>query len=159
MSPNPLSSEAIRNLARSLFAGFVSEGLSANQALSILREKGLGYRRQDFLRDYREFKGIFESRSSIKYVGEDKIPSDALFEDRYFGVPDHYAYLYKWKGVDAKTGEVLEGYAYYFSNFKGKKGEIEEHIAQGVTKSSSYELETFEFKVYEAFKNPYWEEF
>lgn len=46
----------------------IDAGLTANQMLAHLKELGLGYRRQDFLADYRRIAGKRKRPDSEKYV-------------------------------------------------------------------------------------------
>lgn len=154
-----LKAEATRNLARSLFAGFFERGIGANEALRQLKEQGLGYRRTDFLRDFREGLGNFKTESQIRYVGLDKVPSDRVFLERYHGLPDHYGYLYEFRVFDSDLGEEYSGYRWFFTDFRGTKREIMNFIHNDMVNRGNSVVENLEIKLEAAHINPYWEAF
>lgn len=154
-----LRGEALRNMARGLFSAFYSEGISANEALRRLRDLGLGYRRQDFLRDYREGLGRFNQESNIKFVRKDAIPSDSVFLPVYHGLPDKYGYKVRWTHFDNERGEYVSGYAWYFTDFKGTRGEIEDRIGQYFNSRGNYNAKDLSISLEAGHINPYWEEF
>lgn len=153
-----LRGEALRNLARSLFPAFYEEGLSANQALRTLRELGLGYRRQDFLADYRQGLDTWKQGTNIRFVRDDAVPSDRVFAPVYHGLPDHYAYKVRIEFVDV-NGQRETRYRWFFTDYKGTKGEIKEYITTAWNQPDRYSGEIEDLYIVEAHVNPYWEEF
>ena len=98
----------VRNLAQSFLRSGAREGLSAQSVLTSLRETGLGYRRTDFLSDYRNYQRIPVQEETMKYVGYDK----RLADYNYIGVPRFqkasYAYVVDVKVRDPATGREFD---------------------------------------------------
>lgn len=69
---------------------FAEKGYSANKALEALRELGLGYRRQDFLNDYRIIRGAAEQWEKMKYVPRHAVISDRLYTPGHTNYPEKY---------------------------------------------------------------------
>lgn len=120
-----ISAGGIRNLARNLFAGFYDRGISANKALAELQSQGLGYRRQDFLADFREGKGEFDQATRIKYVNPLNTPSEGILEPKYHGVPDKFSMVFRYEGVNKDTGEDITGYMFYHRNSLLRRADME----------------------------------
>lgn len=154
-----LRGEALRNMARSMFGGFYARGLSANQALAALRELGLGYRRKDFLADYRTGLGEWKQQSTIKFVNLDKVPSDNTFLPKYHGLSDKYGYMIKWRVYDESTLAWKEGVAWFFTDYKSTKRNIINHITQSLMERGKYGQSYTEVDILAGHINPYWEEF
>lgn len=58
----------------------IERGWSANRTLMFLREHGLGYRRQEFLRDFRILRGIKERADAMKYTPKRKVISERHYQ-------------------------------------------------------------------------------
>lgn len=153
-----LRGESLRNLARSLFQAFYEQNMSANQALKTLRELGLGYRRQDFLSDYRQGRETWERGTNIRFVRDDAVPSDRTFAPVYHGLPDHYGYRVRLEVVDV-NGQRDVRYRWFFTDYKGTKGEIKSYITTAWNKPDLYSGEIEDIFIEDAHINPYWEEF
>lgn len=152
-----LTGESVRELARNLFAGFYERGLSANEALNELREAGLGYRRGDFLADYRSDRPGYDLASSVSRLGEDFIPREGLLKEQFHGVPDKYSFVFKQSGVDPNTGEVRENYFFYHRNTLDTKGNMEEEAqAWADEEGERYALEDVTVKMVAGYINPVW---
>ncbi|MEN4013988.1 MAG: hypothetical protein ROW48_18305 [Bellilinea sp.] len=154
-----LTADARRNLARSLFPAFFERGISANAALMELRAQGLGYRRTDFLRDFRSGHARYATETLIKYVRMDSVPSDRVFLPVYHGLSDHYGYLIRYDFWDAGLGETRRGYAWYFTDFRGTKSEIVQRIAEHYENRGHYDAENLTISLEKGHINPYWEDF
>jgi len=118
-------SGVIRGIARSFFTHLWERGLSANKALSWLRERGLGYRRQDFLRDYSQGKERYELASKVRFVNLDATPSEKILSREYHGVPDKYSFMFKYTIEGDKEGEEIESYFYLHTNRLTSRRELE----------------------------------
>lgn len=153
-----LRGEALRNMAKSLFPAFYERGYSANQALKTLRELGLGYRRQDFLRDYAAGKSLYERGTTVRFVNRDAVPSDDIMRPQYHGLPDKYGYLVRLKTIDA-DGNWQTKYRWYFTDYKGTRGEIEDRIRESFDNPELYEEMIVNVTLMRADINPYWVEF
>lgn len=152
------ASDSIRNLARNLFSGFYERGISANKALQELRDAGLGYRRQDFLADFRSGQGEYDQATAIRYVGIDRVPSENIFDSKYFGTPDKYSMVFKYRGTDLESGEEITGYTTYHRNSLDTRRSMQDE-AQDFLESDAerypYTIESV--SVVEGYINPLWE--
>lgn len=120
-----LSSQAIRSIARNYFPAFYERNISANQALRILREAGLGYRRKEFLRDYRAGREIHARYTLVRYVGEERVPSERILYPEYHGVPDRYSFVFRIELRNTLTGEEKYEHFYYHRDTLRKRREME----------------------------------
>jgi len=97
-----------RNMAQSFLRSGAREGLSASSVLDTLRETGLGYRRTDFLKDYRNYGRIPAQYETMKYVAADKRMADY----NYIGVPRfqkaNYAYVVDVEVYNPATGDTFD---------------------------------------------------
>lgn len=66
------------------------QGYSANKALEALRELGLGYRRTDFLADWRIITAAAEKSEKLKYVPRHAVISDRLYVPAQTSYPEKY---------------------------------------------------------------------
>lgn len=153
-----IAGNAARNLARNLFPGFFERGLSANKALEELKSMGLGYRRTDFLADFRAGNVDYKQETAIRYVSPENYPSERILEPKYFGVPDKYSLKFEYSGVDPNTGETFEGYAFYHRNSLDTRANLENEMYDYLSSESDkypFEIESVEIK--EGYINPVWE--
>ena len=95
-----------RAMAQPFLDALAAEGLSANQALGRLREMGLGYRRTDFLEDWRTVTGKQKAKAAGKYVGLDRYPGTAceIVTNKY--QRRKYNYVVNYKVTNLETGET-----------------------------------------------------
>jgi len=117
-------SGVIRGIARSFFTHLWEEGFSANKALSWLRERGLGYRRQDFLGDYNRGKERYELASKVRFVNLDATPSENILSREYHGVPDKYSFMFRYT-TEGEEGSEIESYFYLHTNNLITRKELE----------------------------------
>lgn len=152
----PVSSR--RGLARNLMSGFYERGLNSGQALKELQELGLGYRRQDFLTDFRSGLEGYKARTAIRYVRGENVPSERILEAKYFKSPDHYSLVFKYEGTDTTTGETREGYFFYHRNSLETREKMEQDAADWFTsKHDQYGIDVGSIRVVEGYINPYFE--
>lgn len=152
-----LRAEAIRSLARNLFPGFYERGLSANKALETLRSQGLGYRRQDFLRDYAAGKQTWGQSTRIRFTNEDKVPSERILERRYFGVPDKYSLVFKGEVLDEDGNITGEKYFFYHRNSLTTRKQLEEDAESWFSNQTDrYSEKVVNVKVVAGYINPVW---
>lgn len=153
-----LGADARRNLARNLFKGFWERGLSANAALNELRGSGLGYRRTEFLTDYRQDKTGYDLATSVRNVNLDKIPSENKLEGLYHGVPDKYSFVFKASGVDATTGEERDQYFFYHRDTISTRRNMEEDAKEWFDEQKDrYGFAVESIRIVEGYINPVWQ--
>lgn len=97
-----------RRMAQSFLRAGGREGIGANTLLNTIREAGLGYRRTDFLKDYRNYQRIPVQSETMKSVGGDK----RLANYNYIELPrfqkGNYAYVVDVKVRDPATGREFD---------------------------------------------------
>lgn len=153
-----ITGEGVRALARNLFPGFYDRGLSANDALNELRGAGLGYRRQDFLNDFRTGESIFKQETRVRFVGEDKTPGEGILYGEYHGVPDKYSFVFKATGTNTDTGEETTSYFYYHRNTLDTRRNLEaEAQSWAESEAAAYPIEIENVQLVEGYINPVWQ--
>jgi len=75
-----------------ILKALAERGYSANRALEVLRSQGLGYRRQDFLRDWAVITGHAQRADKLKYVPKDRRVSLEYHSPTGWLRPQEYAY-------------------------------------------------------------------
>jgi hypothetical protein len=120
-----LRGEARRNLARSLFPGFWERGISANQALRELREMGLGYRRTDFLRDYREGRETWFTKGNLRFLDPDKRPDVNRLEKGLIPTGEGFGFQFRMTFFDTQEGVFKTKYPWYYTDKIGTRRELE----------------------------------
>lgn len=152
-----IGAEGIRGLARNLFPGFYERGLTANDALQELRSAGLGYRRQDFLNDFRTGESRYSQEIKIRFTGEDTVPSEGVLQSKYHGVPDKYSLVFKATGTDPNTGEDTEQYFYMHRNSLDTRSNMESEAEDWLTSNADhYSIDIESIRVVEGYINPAW---
>lgn len=152
-----LAGAALRNAAQNLFSGFYERGLSANQALNILREQGLGYRRQDFLNDYRQGEARYTGAIRVRFVPGGNVPSENILEPGYFGTPDKYSFVFKATGRDKVSGEVKEQYFFQHRNDITSRRRMEEDAKDWMDEeAATYGLDAEDISLVEGYINEAW---
>jgi hypothetical protein len=152
-----LDADSIRGLARNLFPGFWERGISANQSLNELKGLGLGYRRQDFLADFRVGKVGYDQSIAIRNVNLDNVPSDKILEAKYFGVPDKYSLVFKAIGIDAVTGEETDRYFMYHRDSMDTRANLQNDAMDWLSEQSdTYGFQAESITIREGYINPIW---
>ena len=108
--PRPKRPSLLRATIRPLIPRLLGLNYSANQALQLLRSFGLGYRRQNFLDDWRNLKGEVKAANTAKFTPHKYAPSlDLLGQETHF---TNKAYHYKIEVFyqDQETGGMTSRY-------------------------------------------------
>ena len=152
-----LAGAALRNAAQNLFSGFYERGLSANQALNILRDQGLGYRRQDFLNDYRQGEARYTGATRIRFVAGGNVPSENILEPGYFGTPDKFSLVFKATGKDRVSGETKEQYFFQHRNSLSDRRTMERDAQDWMDEeAATYGLAVEDISIVEGYINEAW---
>lgn len=104
--PKRVEKGTVRATAQPFLEAFAAQGLSANEALRRLREMGLGYRRQDFLNDYRTYTGKEKAKDVAKYIRKDRYPTEAVMTPDVRNLKNKYQSLIVYEYQDLRTGEI-----------------------------------------------------
>lgn len=97
-----------RGIVRTYMPALIEAGLSGRGAELFYREQGLGYRRQDFLSDWREMSGLQKKEDTFKYIRHDLKPTANTLTETSENLSKEFSYIFKVKGRDSLTGEVKE---------------------------------------------------
>ncbi len=152
-----LSAASRRNMARAMFSGFYERGYTAQQSLNALKEQGLGYRRQDFLKDFAQGKGTYEQATHVRYVRETGIPSESILQSQYHGVPDRYSFVFKATGTNTETGEPMTQHFYMHRENLSTRAAMEQDAFGWLSgQSDKYGIEIEEVTLEEGYINPIW---
>ena len=82
------------------------KGFGATRTLEGLKSVGLGMRKTDMLKAYRNYAGIPERAELVKYVRKDYIPSARLFTQQSGYMTRNYRYTIEYQTIDDVTGSV-----------------------------------------------------
>lgn len=152
-----LTGAALRNAAQNLFSGFYERGLSANQALNILRDQGLGYRRQDFLNDYRVGESRYTGATRVRFVAGGNVPSESILEPDYFGTPDKYSFVFKATGKDIVSGEDKTQYFFQHRNSIANRQSMEDDARDWMDEeTNTYGISIEDISLVEGYINEAW---
>jgi len=99
---------AMRGLARQFIPEMLRIGMSTTAGLNLLRSEGVGYRRQDFLADWRDFAGIAMKRDPLRAIPKKYKPTEATIQRTDFKQTKKFNYNYKIEGYDIITQEQTE---------------------------------------------------
>ncbi|MBA7569835.1 hypothetical protein ES708_11577 [subsurface metagenome] len=127
-----------RNMAQSFLRSGGREGLSAQSVLNTLRETGLGYRRTDFLSDYRNYLRIPSQSEIMKYIGHDKRMADYNYIELPRFQKSAYAYVVDVKVRDPATGREFDMRTTVSSDTALTRGEANEAGVEGVMPSLDF---------------------
>jgi len=98
----------------------------------LLREHGLGIRRQRFLELYRDLRGIEKKRETIKYVPRKYAPSRNLFvELPEEAMKSRYRYVLRYDVMD-KEGNITSRYFSVRTNRYMSVGEMQDIVGSKV---------------------------
>ncbi len=104
--PKRVKKGTVRAMAQPFLEAFAAQGLSGNEALRRLREMGLGYRRQDFLNDYRTYTGREKAKDVAKYIRKDRYPTEAVMFPDVRNLKNKYQSLIVYEYQDLRTCEI-----------------------------------------------------
>lgn len=88
----------------------VARGLSANATLESLRAGSLGYRRTDFLSDFRELSTRAAVDERLRFVRRDRAPDPAELPEASTTILRRYSYEVRLRGFDPFSGEQQTRY-------------------------------------------------
>ncbi len=91
---------------RALAQGFVErgvrEGLSGNRIGAALKQAGLGYRRQDFLRDVAHYAGRAQNTATLRNVRFDRMPTEGIMSEARRYQSNRYLYTVEIRTRDGE---------------------------------------------------------
>lgn len=99
---------AMRGLARRFIPEMLRLGMTATAGLNLLRSEGMGYRRTDFLSDFREFAGTERKRDPLRAIPKKYRPTEATIQRTEFRQISKFNYNYKLTGYDPVLDQEVE---------------------------------------------------
>ena len=94
-----------QGMARTYIPTLLKKGFSASKSLRWLKRQGLGYRKTNFLADWREFTGRAKKADVTKYIPKKYKPTAATLSGTSENLARQYSYVYQVKGRDSLTGD------------------------------------------------------
>ncbi len=98
----------IRGLSRRFIPEMLKAGMSATAGLKLLRSEGMGYRKTDFLKDFRDFSGLAMKRDPLRAIPKKYRPTEATIQRTDYKQLKKFHYNYKIEGYDIITQEQTE---------------------------------------------------
>ena len=133
----PLSAEAIRSTVRSILPRFIAEKSTRAAAMASLREKGLGMRKQDFLRLWSEVAGQAQVAERARFTRREFRPTMQTITPSTKNLTSEYQHIFRLReGVEGegfKAGDVFS----LSSNNLGSVEDMAARLAQGMTASAA----------------------
>ena len=106
-----MSPIAMRSIARRFIPEMLRMGWTTTKGLALLRSEGMGYRRTDFLADWREFSGREKKRDPLKAIAPWHRVTDRTITITEGVQRKKYNWNYKVTGYDTfLEKEVTLGY-------------------------------------------------
>jgi len=99
---------AMRGLARRFIPEMLRLGMTTTAGLNLLRAEGMGYRRTDFLSDWRDFAGVERKRDPLRAIPKKFRPTESTIQRTDFEQVRKFHYNYKIEGYDIITQEDTE---------------------------------------------------
>ncbi len=124
----------LRGLAQPFVKSMAIKGMGANWSLNVLKAAGLGYRRIDFLLDYRTYVKIPGIANKLKFIRKSYRPSKDQFLKPVGFQAREFSYVVKYKRTDPKTGKETDYFNRVSSAKELTRGQIEDESAFVVEK-------------------------
>ena len=132
-----MARESNRGLVLPYLESFVKKKLSANKVLNILKANGLGYRRQTFLRDYKQARFHVKRMLQWKSVNKNKFPTERLFSSKPFNHGKKYSYITEFNVYDSAGNFIRTDNATIISDRLLRIDTIEAMTEYAVSESGS----------------------
>ena len=91
---------AVRGIARRFIPAMLKQGLSQAAGLRMLQGQALGYRKTDFLKDWRQFAGTERKRDPLQSIPKKLRPTESTIERAEYEQSKKFHYVYDVKGYD-----------------------------------------------------------
>ena len=100
----------MRGLSRRFIPEMLKAGMSATAGLNLLRSEGMGYRKTDFLKDFRDFSGLAMKCDPLRAIPKKYRPTEATIQRVDIKQTRKFYYDYKLEGYDIITQEKTESW-------------------------------------------------
>jgi len=101
---------AIRGIARRFIPEMLRLGLTSAAGLRMLQGQGLGYRKTNFLSDWRQFAGTEMKRDPLRAIPKKYRPTENTIQRTDYEQQKKFNYDYKIKGYDTILQKDIEDY-------------------------------------------------
>ena len=91
---------AIQGVARRFIPEMLRMGMTSAAGLRMLQGQGLGYRKTNFLADWREFAGTERKRDPLRAIPKKYRPTENTIQRTEFEQKKKFHYNYKIEGYD-----------------------------------------------------------
>lgn len=91
---------AVQGIARRFIPAMIKQGLSQAAGLRMLQGQGLGYRKTDFLKDWRQFAGTEMKRDPLRAIPKKYRPTEATIQRAEYEQSKKFHYVYDVEGYD-----------------------------------------------------------
>ena len=98
----------MRALSRRFIPEMLKIGMSATAGYNLLYDEGMGYRKTDFLADFRDFSGLAMKRDPLRAIPKKYRPTEATIQRVDIKQTRKFYYGYKVEGYDIITKEQTE---------------------------------------------------
>jgi len=129
------------------------EGLTGAETLRVLREQGLGYRTQDFYRDFRLVKASIGKWDGMKWTPHNRVIPEEYYKPAKSPLPTNYQTVIKVRAIDKYTGEVKDRYVTISHDWLKTREDLEAEAIE-LIQSESEELEPIEAMPIKALASP-----
>ncbi len=100
--------KSMRGVARRFIPEMLQNGWTTGRALNYLKSQGLGYRRTDFLLDWRQFTGQDRKRDPLKAIPKKYKPTWSTITMSEYRQTAKLHYMFKIEGYDTFTSKKTE---------------------------------------------------
>jgi len=119
--------------------GSFSRGLSANAALRLARQTGIGVRRHNFLSIYRELRGQSEAAYHIRSVRKTHLPNVDRLPHAITNIRREYSFNVRLNLRDGQTGEIMHRNITVSTDRLMTVGDIEAEAEAAYRTNSTYD--------------------
>ena len=96
----------MRSLSRRFIPEMLKIGMSATAGYNLLYDEGMGYRKTDFLKDFRDFSGLAMKRDPLRAIPKKYRPTEATIQRVDIKQTRKFYYNYKVEGVNLYTNKM-----------------------------------------------------
>jgi len=115
-----------RELIKQFLPAYVRQGFNASQTLKILRAQGMGYRKQNFLKDFAKAAGYVQKAERFKNTRKDRYGNRETLSEKKLREGVNFQFQVRLRGYDITTGEMIEQYVTIESQSNLTRAQIED---------------------------------
>lgn len=145
-----------RWIYRTVVPGWIRLGISASQSIKLMRHYGVGFRRQDMLKTYKDIKAKEGKRAALNALLPDALPTPDMFSVSPNLMPTTYRFVLKMERVNPVTGKLEQRHISVYSNKLFSSSQFDQNIdlIMSIQKYGSEDTGYNVISIEEAYKNP-----